>query len=384
MSVNIRDIVQMTIPELMKWAYGYLQSIGYTDMKVTPDYIYAEGELPIILVAHMDTVAEKPPEDLMTTPENILFAPGSVLGGDDRAGVYSVLYIATHTKVRPYIILTTGEEHGGIGAHAAAKELKPKGLHYAIELDRRGENDAVFYDLDSKEFEEFATQLGFKTAIGSFSDIGTLCPAWNCAGVNFSIGFNSEHTDNEKLNLKWTKNTINMVLELLKIPSKHFKFKAKKDTYRRTTFATTGTTWAGYGGYDDWGYPQRTSQVQSTFKSPSPSTAPTAPSGTDTIVWYKRKKYDNATKKWTDVLETWDTPNKVFYDITVDEAVALVSKEIAIKIKNTSYSYPIHLDSTLLIDVYKTAAPATTTKEEETEEEEYKKKKKLNVDYYSY
>ena len=101
---------------------------------------------------------------------------------------------------RPHVLFTTNEEIGGLGAQSAAKQLMPD-VNFVIELDRRGQDDSVFYDLDNPEFEAYINSYGFVTDFGSFSDICYLCPKWGVAGVNLSIGYDKEHTKAEHLNV---------------------------------------------------------------------------------------------------------------------------------------------------------------------------------------
>jgi hypothetical protein len=63
-----------------------------------------------------------------------------------------------------------------------------------IELDRQGRDDAVFYDCDNPEFEEYITKFDFVSDWGTYSDISTIAPSWECAAVNLSIGYFDEHS----------------------------------------------------------------------------------------------------------------------------------------------------------------------------------------------
>lgn len=184
----------------------------------TKDYIYAIGDIPIALIAHLDTVWEdSPPKYTFFDPfKNVMWAPNG-LGADDRAGVLAIFEILG-TGLRPSVIFTTNEEIGGLGAEALASNPCPfEDLHYMIELDRRGKNDCVFYDCESKPFQKYIESFGFDTAIGSFSDISMLCGSWEICGVNLSIGYYNEHTPREILFLNSMYTTISRVIKMLKV-----------------------------------------------------------------------------------------------------------------------------------------------------------------------
>ena len=183
------------------------------------DYIYVEGSIPIALVAHMDTVwEENPPQYILFDPfKNVMWSPHG-LGADDRAGCIAILEILKNSDLRPHLIFTTDEEIGGLGAEILAELDCPfDDLRYIIELDRRGRNDCVFYDCESEDFQKYIETFGFKTAIGTFSDISLLCGAWEICGVNLSIGYMNEHTTHEMLFLNAMYNTITRVMKMLSV-----------------------------------------------------------------------------------------------------------------------------------------------------------------------
>lgn len=229
---------------------GILRSMGtllgeyYGQDKViyTREYIVAIGDTPIGIVAHMDTVHTTPVLDLLYDREkNLMWSPQGI-GADDRAGVYGMIEILRRGH-RPTLILTTDEECGALGASALVRDYPqpPCELNFLIELDRRGSNDCVFYDCDNEDFEMYIENYGFKTAWGSFSDISYICPAWKIAGVNLSIGYYSEHTDKEILNVSEMFDTLDRVCAIIDnvLPEDKFRYVPAADSFRN---------W--YGGYD--------------------------------------------------------------------------------------------------------------------------------------
>lgn len=187
----------------------------YKNVVQTPEYLYAEGTIPIALVAHMDTVFAEPPTEIFyDTRKNVMWSPQG-LGADDRAGVFCILKII-EAGYRPHIIFTTDEEMGCIGASKLAEIPCPfKDLRYIIELDRRGFSDCVFYDCDNPEFTDYVENFGFVTEWGSFTDISEICPAWGVAGVNLSVGYRDEHSYTEVLFVGAMLLTISRVKNML-------------------------------------------------------------------------------------------------------------------------------------------------------------------------
>lgn len=192
----------------------------YDNVVETPDYIYAEGDIPIALCAHLDTVWESYKgnakhlyydryKECMWSPEGA--------GFDDKVGIFLIIKIIT-SGLKPCIILCCNEEIGGLGATELAKQSCPfKDLKYCIELDRMGSNDCVFYSCANDEFEDYIESFGFKTNYGSFSDISRLCPAWGIAGVNLSVGYMEEHSTNERLYVKSMLRTLSRVKRMLTV-----------------------------------------------------------------------------------------------------------------------------------------------------------------------
>ena len=219
---------------MLKTLNTYLKS-KYKRVVTTKDYIYAEGDIPIALVAHMDTVFPKPASEVFyDRRKNVMWSPQG-LGADDRAGIFAIIQIIRR-GLRPHIIFTTDEEKGCIGADRLSRIKCPfKDLRYVIQLDRRGANDCVFYDCDNKAFIEYVEKFGFVEAIGSFTDICSICPEWKVAGVNLSIGYVDEHSISETLYVGHMLNTIDKVCNMLQekeIPNfKYIPMVYNNDTY---------------------------------------------------------------------------------------------------------------------------------------------------------
>ena len=239
-------LAQLPQSALMKTMAAYMKN-RYKNVTVTDQYICAHGDIPVALVAHLDTVFAAPPADIYyDTNKNVLWSPDG-LGADDRAGLFAILQILK-TGLRPHVILTTDEEKGAIGASALAQsgECPFKDLRFVIQLDRRGSDDCVFYDCDNPEFTKYIENFGFVENWGSFSDISVICPTWGVAGVNLSVGYYDEHSVSETLHAGALFNTIKKVVKILSTPKKEipsFKYIKRKYYYntKKIQYPPTGS-----------------------------------------------------------------------------------------------------------------------------------------------
>lgn len=211
------QLVSMKQKSLLRTLHTFLNR-HYKEVCTTRDYTYAVGDIPVALVAHLDTVFKDPPSNIYYDErKGVLWSPDG-LGADDRAGVFAIIKIIKE-GLRPHIIFTTDEEIGGLGATALTKQCpKPFAeMKYIIELDRHGSNDCVFYDCDNPKFVEYVESFGFVENFGSFSDISEICPEWKIAGVNLSIGYEDEHSVAETLHINNFFATIEKVIKMLKV-----------------------------------------------------------------------------------------------------------------------------------------------------------------------
>lgn len=181
--------------------------LGMADQELIGDCLFVHGNVPVMLVAHLDIVSRD-----NNYPENFIYgvnkdgketicANNRTLGGDDRCGQYIILEALDELVkkgIKPYVLCTTDEERGCVGASQFVKAmpLNEYEIKFVIELDRRGKKDIVFYDCDGhKEFMEFAIEhSGYERAIGSYSDIVEITDAWKICSCNLSCGYYNEHT----------------------------------------------------------------------------------------------------------------------------------------------------------------------------------------------
>lgn len=186
------------------------------------NFIFVKGVAPILLVAHLDTVHNEPVKQICASDDgNILMSPQGI-GGDDRCGIYALNKIYEMSAVKPFLLFTCNEEVGGIGAKVFCNCLRDKFLSslcnsfkLIIEIDRKGNNDAVYYDCVNPNFEHYISSKGFQTALGSFSDISLIAPTLGVAAVNLSAGYYNPHTLHEFINLQELNSTINCVVDIV-------------------------------------------------------------------------------------------------------------------------------------------------------------------------
>jgi len=214
---NLKKLFCSEIDEVQVLCANFLTKHNYK-VKHTIDYIYAEGNIPLMLVAHMDTVLPSPPSPssiFYDQVKQVVWSPFG-LGADDRAGVYAIMKLVDWCpgNLRPHVLFTTGEETGGIGAEFFSLE-DPLDLKYIIELDRSGIDDCVFYGCDNPDFTDYVSSFGFVEDWGIFSDISIICPSWKIAGVNLSIGYDFEHSTREMLCIGAMNETIDKVKRMI-------------------------------------------------------------------------------------------------------------------------------------------------------------------------
>ena len=102
---SLEQFFQLTQQGLLRVMEKYLKS-KYETVYATNEYVFAIGDIPIALTAHLDTVFRLTPEDIYyDRVKNVVWSPDG-LGADDSAGVYSIVHLIKQ-GLKPSIILTT-------------------------------------------------------------------------------------------------------------------------------------------------------------------------------------------------------------------------------------------------------------------------------------
>lgn len=256
---NLEDFLKPTQKELFKLLHKKYRSEAIARLG---SYILVPGKAPVMLLAHMDTVHEKPVKHICTSANgDILMSPQGI-GGDDRCGVYALVKAYDTAPLKPWLLFTCDEEIGGLGAEAFAEDYS-KGkmteglgtLKLLVEIDRKGSKDSVYYDCDNPEFEKYIASKGFVTACGSFSDISVIAPELGVAAVNLSSGYYNAHTLHEYINRKQIEAVITSVVEIVADTAKPDfpKYEYIEKNYEPTMFTfRSGYGWLNEDGHGVW------------------------------------------------------------------------------------------------------------------------------------
>lgn len=198
------------------------RSFPHATVSHADKYVLVRGTAPVLLVAHLDTVHKERVLELCSTEDGSVLMSPQGIGGDDRCGVYGIWSVYEKSNVKPWLLFTCDEEIGGRGAESFSDDFtcgalpaELKDLKCIIELDRKGNNDAVYYDCDNREFEAYISSCGFVTQFGSFSDISIIAPVLGVAAVNLSSGYYNAHTLHEYINTVELEDVVQKVVKIV-------------------------------------------------------------------------------------------------------------------------------------------------------------------------
>lgn len=226
----LEKILRQTQPELKQMLNSRLKEQGY-QTTIECGYLYAPGDVPVLLVAHLDTVHRQPVQIICYSENRRIAMSPQGIGGDDRAGVFMILQIIQ--KARCHVLFCEDEELGGLGAQLFTRSGIQPQVNYLVELDRRGRNDAVFYECANPDFTKFVKGFGFREEFGSFSDISILAPHLQIAAVNISAGYFFEHSPQEYIDLVYMMKNVERVTRMVKTECKHFRYMRNRYTGRK-------------------------------------------------------------------------------------------------------------------------------------------------------
>ncbi len=166
-----------------------------------------------LFVAHVDTVHREVGANKIRKTDTHWYADGACLGADDGAGCAMLMHLIHH-KIPAYYIFTQGEECGGLGAKYLAEKHGDLLTQFdrSIAFDRRGIDSVITHQGWGRTASDaFAQALsdalnandklmylpddsGVYTDTAEFIDHIGEC-------TNISVGYASEHTQNESLNI---------------------------------------------------------------------------------------------------------------------------------------------------------------------------------------
>ena len=238
LSKNVNDLKSYCHLELVKSGYSEFEIIG-NETDEDPGYLFAKGELPVLLVAHLDRqsqlekcdavnvlgkkiyiidtdlIAEEDKGNKWSHPEQIC--------GDDRCGVYLILELIK--KYKTSVLFTDKEEGYPYGRtkfqNSKYLDFVKNDIKYMCQIDRCGNNDIVYYDskkngTEPQEFKKYiANATGYKEAIGTMTDIVELTNWTGVSSFNISCGYYNEHHLDEYISLSDMLKTYNSLDKLL-------------------------------------------------------------------------------------------------------------------------------------------------------------------------
>lgn len=230
--------------KLCKMSQSDLKAHLHTELKkhngktyIHDGFIYHRGQFPVLLVAHLDTVHNELPKRFVYK-DGKLSSPNGI-GGDDRCGVYLIMEILKRFNCS--VLFCEDEEVGGIGATKFCKSRFADDLNvnYIIELDRRGNTDACFYDCDNRDFIDFIESTEyFMESYGTFSDISIIAPHCGISAVNLSCGYYNAHTVSEYVVLRDVDTVQKQVCKILcKNCARPFEYIPSKESMKYSRYS---------------------------------------------------------------------------------------------------------------------------------------------------
>ena len=214
-----------------------------------------------LFIAHVDTVHKEVGANKIRKTATHWYADGAPLGADDGAGVAMLMHLI-HADVKGYYIFSQGEECGGIGAKHIATHHTDLLAQFdrAIAFDRRGIDSVishqgmgrcasdVFCQALANDLNAFDDTLmyspddtGVYTDTAEFTDIIPEC-------TNISVGYYSEHGDQENLDIVHFEALSKAVLKVMwdSLPTDRDPTVPEYKTYKYNT-----GWWSNYGVYGD-------------------------------------------------------------------------------------------------------------------------------------
>lgn len=186
-------------------------------------YIPGKRKNKVLLVAHADTFWDSHYLDGSVYEQKLIFKNNIIqsgstdcgIGADDRAGC-AILWILK--DLGHSLLITDGEEHGSIGSEWLMNEPENRDIadlinqdhQFIVQFDRRNGKDFKCYSVGTDDFRAYISEKTGYTEPdrSSGTDIVALCR--DITGVNLSVGYHYEHSEDEYLDLKEWHNTLNL------------------------------------------------------------------------------------------------------------------------------------------------------------------------------
>lgn len=190
-------------------------------------YLSIKGTGNILVCAHVDTVEDDTEyiKSFSINDGKLIATKGlgnycpSIIGGDDRCGVWILYKILTETNLRPHIILFDGEEEWGTGVKEFCKtQILSKEIDTIIELDYQGYGTYVEYKKNSKSIYDLMGKHNiYYNGCGIFSDISVLGEYYpKIDMINMGVGFYNAHTEKEYIDVREMSKAYYTICNILK------------------------------------------------------------------------------------------------------------------------------------------------------------------------
>lgn len=176
------------------------------------NYYYEIGKSRTIFASHLDTVSKNKVLINHVYDGRFIKTDGTtILGADDKAGVAIMIYMIENQIPGLYYFFI-GEEVGCIGSKQVSSRLDIKNKYdRIISFDRKDTNSIITYQSFTRCCsDEFADALAAQLNLSGFSykkdEYGVYTDSAEFTSVipectNISVGYYSEHTVNEKLDI---------------------------------------------------------------------------------------------------------------------------------------------------------------------------------------
>lgn len=172
-------------------------------------------QAPILITAHLDTVKGRHP--LRVNVHGGIAKGDGMLGGDDKAGVATVLALSLR-DTRPGFALFFGEEVGCVGSTRASDELRPE---VVVSVDRSGISEVIYAQLGKQTASHeaarwLAKQLGMghkPSPDGIYTDSAVFAGvAYEC--MNLAAGYYGAHSDGDVQDLVYLDELVSALAQV--------------------------------------------------------------------------------------------------------------------------------------------------------------------------
>lgn len=200
MTISIHKILTMSQEEIRERAKALP---GAEEIDGKEGNVFVRGNLPLVFVAHMDTVYKHTPNSDNIIEENGVIRTkrgcGAGIGGDDRCGCWALFQMAEWAEESMPSLLFCSDEETCAGSSVGLSELDWSFAKAIIEID--APNFGCYYtDNHSNDtLDEFLSDvIGLLEMRTAYNDIYEICKAGNPPGATIGAGYYNQHDKDEE------------------------------------------------------------------------------------------------------------------------------------------------------------------------------------------